>query len=101
MLDSTPASTTDRARRYHRWQFLLSVIGFLLAGAYLAALLLTGISVRLREALEALGLSWSLQPPLALLALGLPHRAPTLPSPAVSALCLSPRSVTLTPPRAR
>jgi STE24 endopeptidase len=68
-----------RARTYHRWQFRLSLAGFLLSAAYLAGLLATGAAVALRDRLASLTGHWWLQLPLALIALGGAYRLATLP----------------------
>ena len=69
----------ERARAYHRWQFRLSALAFVLAASYLAALLATGLALTLREALEELTPIWWLELALALLIVGGGHRLLTLP----------------------
>ena len=89
MIDAaTRSPTEERARQYHRWQFRLSVAGFLLAAAYLVLLLTTGAAVSLRTTLVQLGLPWWLQLPLALVALGLPYELISLPLNLVSGFWL-------------
>ena len=70
---------TERSRTYHRRQFLLSALGFVLTAAYLIAWLATGANVDLRNALTEITPIWWLQIPLALLVLGIGHRLITLP----------------------
>lgn len=69
----------ERARRYHRWQFRLSLAGFILSALYLAALLATGAALTLRDRLAALTSLWWLELVLALVVLGGAYRLVTLP----------------------
>lgn len=77
MKSSAPGN--ERARTYHRWQFRLAVLSFLLGAAYLAAWLSTGAALRLREALTSLTPRPWLQLALALVILAGLHRLVTLP----------------------
>lgn len=69
----------ERARTYHRWQFRLSAVGFLLTTGYLAVLLTTGLALALREGLETLTPIWWIELPIALLIIGGGHWLLTLP----------------------
>ncbi len=71
--------TKEPARSYHRWRLWLSAAGFLLATAYLVALIATGASTALRDRLSTLTAWWWLQLPLALVVLGAGYRLLTLP----------------------
>jgi STE24 endopeptidase len=71
--------TPERSRAYHRWQFRLSVLGFLVTAAYLALWLCTGASVALRDALAARATQWWIEVGAALIVLGVGHRLVTLP----------------------
>ena len=72
-------ATDERARTYHRWQFGLSLAGFVLSALYLAALLATGAAVALRDRLAALTSSWWLELLLCLVVLAGAYRLMTLP----------------------
>jgi STE24 endopeptidase len=72
-------TTDERARTYHRWQFGLSLAGFVLSALYLAALLATGAAVALRDRLAALTSSWWLELLLCLVVLAGAYRLMTMP----------------------
>jgi STE24 endopeptidase len=72
-------ATEERARTYHRWQFALSLGGFVLAALYLGAVLATGAAVALRNRLAALGAPWWLELLVCLVALSGAYRFMTLP----------------------
>jgi STE24 endopeptidase len=74
-----PPGDADRARRYHRWQLGLSLARFLLAAAYLLALLVTGGAVSLRDAVAGVTPLWWVQLALALLVLGGIYQVGSLP----------------------
>src|SRR5436190_1098423 len=71
--------THTRARRYHRWQFWLSIVGLVLAVAYLLALIVTGAAVMLRDWLSSWSARWWVELPLALIVLGGGYRVVSLP----------------------
>jgi STE24 endopeptidase len=63
-------ATEERARTYHRWRLCLSISSFVLTGAYLAALLVTGLAGALRDQLALVTPRWWVQLPIALALLG-------------------------------
>ena len=69
----------DEARRYHRWQLRLGLLGIVLTAGYLAALLATGAAARLSDLLTAWTPHWWLAAPAAVIVLGAGHRLLTLP----------------------
>src|SRR5262245_16314510 len=69
----------DRARRYHRLRFRLSVLELTLSVGYLVALLATGASTALAAWLGELTPRWWLQVALMLIALGGAYRLATAP----------------------
>ena len=70
---------SPEARTYHRWQFRIGALRFLVSAGALAALLLTGLSIRLRDLLAAWTLHWWLAVPIAVLLIGLGLQLITLP----------------------
>ncbi len=72
-------ANSERARTYHRWQFRLSIAGFLFSVLYLTALLASGAALALRDRLAVLTSLWWLQLVLALIVLGGAYRLVTLP----------------------
>ena len=67
------------ARTYHRWQFRLGVLRMILTAGYLAALLATGASARLRDLLAAWTSHWWLAVASAVIALAAGQQVLTLP----------------------
>ena len=67
------------ARSYHRWRFWLAAASFLLASAYLVALIATGGAAALRDRVATFTLCWAVQLPLVLVALGAGYRLVALP----------------------
>src|SRR5262249_14914238 len=70
---------TERARTYHRWQFLLGGAGFAVSLLYLIAWLASGAALALRNALEALTPAWGVTLALALFVIGAGHVLVSLP----------------------
>src|SRR5262249_18844908 len=71
---------SPEARTYHRWQFRIGALRFLVSAGALATLLLTGLSIRLRDLLAAWTLHWWLAVPIAVLLLALALPLVTLPA---------------------
>jgi STE24 endopeptidase len=69
----------SEARAYHRWQFRLGILRMLLTVGYLAALLATGVSARLRDLLSAWTSHWWLAVPAAVLVLAAGYQLLALP----------------------
>src|SRR5262249_47515225 len=69
----------SEARAYHRWQLRLGILRLLLTVGYLAALLATGASARLRDLLSAWTSHWWLAVPAAVLVLAAGYQLLTLP----------------------
>ena len=67
------------ARTYHRWQLWLGVLRMILTAGYLAALLASGASARLRDLLAAWTSHWWLAVAAGVVALGVGHQVLTLP----------------------
>ena len=67
------------AVRYHRWQFWLSCLGFLITVAYLWIFLSSGVALLVRDWLAASTRFWWLQIALALIVMGLGLRILTAP----------------------
>jgi STE24 endopeptidase len=67
------------AVRYHRWQFRLSCLGFLLTVAYLWIFLTSGVALLIRDWLAAATRFWWLQIAVALIIMGLGLRILTAP----------------------
>jgi len=67
------------ARSYHRWQFRIGALRWMLVGGYLAALLATGLAFHLRDLISSWALEWWLALPIAVLLLGLGQEILTLP----------------------
>ncbi|HET7874526.1 MAG TPA: M48 family metalloprotease [Methylomirabilota bacterium] len=72
-------TSEDRARTYHRWQLVLSLAGFLLSAAYLAALLWSGVATALARAVSGVTSHWWLALALDLILLAGVYRVVTLP----------------------
>src|SRR5215510_2346852 len=70
---------SPEARTYHRWQFRIGALRFLVSAGALSALLLTGLSIRLRDLLAAWTLHWWFAVPIAALLIGLGLQLITLP----------------------
>ena len=69
----------DDARSYHRWQFRIGGLRFLISSGYLCALLVSGLAARLRDLLAAWMPQWWLAVPAAVLVIGLGLQILTLP----------------------
>ncbi|HEY4910414.1 MAG TPA: M48 family metallopeptidase [Methylomirabilota bacterium] len=69
----------DDARSYHRWQFRIGGLRFLISSGYLCALLVSGLAARLRDLLVAWMPQWWLAVPAAVLVIGLGLQILTLP----------------------
>jgi len=72
-------ASADPARAYHRWQFRIGALRYLISAAYLGALLVTGLSGHLRDLLAQWTPHWWLAVPAALLLIGLGEQILTLP----------------------
>jgi STE24 endopeptidase len=68
-----------RARRYHHWRLGISLTGFVLATAYLVALIATGAATALRDVASAFTTRWWIQLALALTAMATGYRLLALP----------------------
>jgi STE24 endopeptidase len=71
--------TDARARRYHRWQFWLSMAGLVLAVAYLVALIVTDAAVMLRDWLTSVSPRWWVELVLAVIVVGGGYRVVSFP----------------------
>jgi STE24 endopeptidase len=69
----------DDARTYHRWQFRIGALQFLISAGYLSALLMSGLFARLRDLLAVRTAPWWLAVPVAVLGIGLGLHILTLP----------------------
>ena len=69
----------DRAKQYHRWQFWLGALHFVLAVAYLSGLLATGVAFLGRDVIASVTSRWWLQIAAALIVMGLGLRVLTAP----------------------
>ena len=67
------------ARSYHRWQFRIGALRWVIVAGYLSALLATGLSLRLRDLVSSWTSQWWLAMPAAVLLLGLGQEVLTLP----------------------
>ena len=101
MREPRSATDSERARRYHRLQLRLSVLGLALSAAYLVALIATGAAAALGAALGALTPHPWLQLAIALAVLGGAHRLLTAPLAWVSGFWLPRRFGLLHQPLAR
>ena len=70
---------SPEARTYHRWQFRIGALRLMISTAALVALLLTGLSIRLRDLLESWTPHWWVAVPMAILLIGLGLQLVTLP----------------------
>jgi len=69
--EQAPALAREDARTYHRWQFRIGGLRFLIFAGSLCVLLVSGLSARLRDLLAAWTLPWWLAVPAAVLVIGL------------------------------
>src|SRR5262245_7537202 len=69
----------SNARSYHRWQFWIGALRFVIVAAYLGTLLATGLSFRLRDLISGWTSEWWLAVPIAVLLLGLGQEVLALP----------------------
>jgi len=72
-------SAQSDARSYHRQQFWIGALRWVIVAAYLGALLASGLSVRLRDLVAAWTSVWWLAVPIFVLLLGLGQEILTLP----------------------
>jgi STE24 endopeptidase len=85
MTESTAASPRasvllqDDARSYHRWQFRIGALRFLISAGSLCALLVSGLSAQLGNLLTAWTPHWWLAVPVAVLVIALGLQILTLP----------------------
>ena len=67
------------ARSYHRWQFRIGLLRWVIVAGYLSGLVATGLSFRLRDLVSAWTSEWWLAVPAAVLLQGLGQEILTLP----------------------
>jgi STE24 endopeptidase len=77
--ERAPELIREDARFYHRWQFRIGALRFVISGSYLGALLVSGLSALLRDLLAAWTSHWWLAVPAAVLVIGLGLEILTLP----------------------
>src|SRR5262249_60921569 len=92
---------SPEARTYHRWQFRIGALRFLVSAGAVSALLLTRLSIRLRDLLAAWTLHWWVAVPIAALLIRLRLHLITLPLSLIRGFFLPPRYCLLPPPFCR